>query len=246
MALFDCETTMPPIKRGGRYFFIRNGGLDNQPQLVVRDPEAAADRVLTDPNGWSANGTVALAEWASSGDGAYAVFAMQDGGSDWRTIRVMNVTTGTSLDDTVAWARFTNIAWSGDGSGFYYSRFPEPEVGDTFSSGIEGHAIYCHRVGTVQSEFRLVHAPTPGRTLLQTVDVTADGRHLIVYTSALTGGAALTVTDLAADNHVSSMIVVSHYDSWAVARQRWCDPLPCVDMPLVAGHFLYPPKFGKK
>lgn len=213
-ALFDHATATPPVEREGLYFFTRNSGLDNQAQLVVRDGSDGENRTLIDPNTWAEDGTVALAEWAPSGDGSLLAFAMQDGGSDWRTIRVMDTATGEMLDDTVEWARFTNIAWKRDSSGFYYSRFPEPEAGASFNAGIDAHAVYFHQLGTPQSEDRLVHAPLPGQPLLHTVDVTPDSRYLIVYTSALTGGAAITVTDLSAANPSPRSIVERYDASW--------------------------------
>ncbi|GGK52689.1 prolyl endopeptidase [Salinarimonas ramus] len=215
-AIFDHETATPPVERNGRYFFTRKGGLDNQQQLVMRSGLDGADRILIDPNTWSDDGTVALAEWAASADGAFVAFAVQDGGSDWRTIRVMNTSTGTILNDEVEWARFTSIAWHPDGSGFYYSRYPEAEAGAAFSAGIEGHAVYFHRIGSSQTEDRLVQAPTPGRALLHTADVTPDGRYLIVYTSALTGGVAVTVTDLSSADAAPKRLVESYEDRWTL------------------------------
>ncbi len=215
-AILDHKTLAPPVERDGRYFFTRTGGLDSQTQLLVRDGADGVDRILIDPNTWSDDGTVALAEWAASGDGAFVAFAMQDGGSDWRTIRVMNTATGEILDDKVEWARFTNIAWHPDGSGFYYSRFPEPEAGAAFGASVDGHAVYFHALGLNQSEDRLIHPPTPGKALLHTVDVTPDGRYLIVYTSALTGGVAVTVTDLSSADPAPETIVESYDDSWVL------------------------------
>lgn len=215
-AMFDHETLTPPAERDGRYFFTRTGGLDNQAQLLMREGVNGANRILIDPNTWSDDGTVALAEWAASADGAFVAFAMQDGGSDWRTIRVMETSTGEMLDDKVEWARFTTIAWHPDGSGFYYSRFPKPEAGAAFSASVEGHAVYFHRLGTNQSEDRLIHAPTPGAALLHTVDVTPDGRYLVVYTSALTGGVAVTVTDLTSADPAPRTIVDSYDDRWVL------------------------------
>lgn len=213
-AMFDHETLTPPVERDGLYFFTRTGGLDNQPQLIMREGADGANRILIDPNTWSEDGTLALAEWAASGDGAFVAFAMQDGGSDWRTILVINTSTDEIPDDKVEWARFTTIAWHPDGSGFYYSRFPEPEAGAAFSASVEGHAVYFHRLGSHQSEDRLIHAPTPGQALLHTVDVTPDGRYLIVYTSALTGGVSVTVTDLSSTNPAPRTIVESYDDRW--------------------------------
>ncbi|WP_404862551.1 prolyl oligopeptidase family protein [Georhizobium sp. MAB10] len=215
-AMFDHETLLPPVERAGKYFLIRNGGLDNQPQLLMRQGADGANRILIDPNIWSRDGTLALAEWATSSDGAFVAFALQDGGSDWRTIYVMDTSTGEMLDDKVEWARFTTIAWHPDGSGFYYSRFPEPEEGAAFSTSIEGHAVYFHRLGSDQSEDRLIHAPIPGRSLLHTADVTPDGRYLIVYSSALTGGVAVTVTDLTSETQQPRIIVKSYDDRWVL------------------------------
>lgn len=215
-AIFDHETATPPVERHCRYFFTRNSGLDNQAQLVVRQGAEGETRTLIDPNTWAQDGTVALAEWAPSPDGSRLAFAMQDGGSDWRTIRVMDTASGEMLDDTVDWARFTNIAWHPDGSGFYYSRFPEPEADAGFNAGIDAHAVWFHAVGTPQSRERLVHAPASGRPLLHTVDVTPDGRYLIVYTSALTGGTAMSVTDLSSDDASPRTIVESFDDSWVL------------------------------
>jgi prolyl oligopeptidase len=215
-AMFDHETLAPPVERDGRYFFTRTGGLDNQAQLMMRDGVDGANRILIDPNTWSDDDTVALAEWAASADGAFVAFAMQDSGSDWRTIRVMDTSTGAILDDEIEWARFTSIAWHPDGSGFYYSRFPEPEAGAAFSASVEGHAVYFHRLGSNQSEDRLIHAPTPGQALLHTVDVTPDGRFLVVYTSALTGGVGVTVTDLSSADPAPRTIVDSYDDRWVL------------------------------
>ncbi|NUB44987.1 S9 family peptidase [Fertoebacter nigrum] len=215
-AHFNHETALPPAKRNGKYFFIRNSGMDDQPRLILRDGVDGPDRVLIDPNTWSADGTTALAEWAPSSDGGHVAYAVQVGGTDWRTIRVMDTATSTILDDEIEWARFTNIAWAADGAGFYYSRFPEPAADAGFDAPIDGHAIYFHRLGTPQAEDRLIHAPTPGLPLLHTVDVTSDGRYIIIYTSALTGGAQVTVIDTN-DADLSPVTLVESYDdSWVL------------------------------
>ncbi|HEY5760501.1 MAG TPA: hypothetical protein VIU34_31970 [Steroidobacter sp.] len=88
---------------------------------------------------------IAIQEWRASKDGAYLAYAVQDGGSDWRTIRVLDVATGQTLADELKWARLTQIAWAKDGSGFYYSRYPEPTGGSDDDSGLVNHAVYFHR-----------------------------------------------------------------------------------------------------
>ena len=116
-ALFDHERLTAPQKRGERTFFKRNAGLGNQAVLVLREGMSGPDQVLIDPNGWSDDGATALAEWSPSEDGALLAFSIQNGGTDWRTIRVLDVATGAWFEDEIEWARFTNIAWAKDGSG---------------------------------------------------------------------------------------------------------------------------------
>jgi prolyl oligopeptidase len=156
-ALLDYEQFSIPIKRGGRYFFTRHSGQDNQPILIMRDGDSRDDRVLINPNVWSDDNADALAEWAVADGGRLVAYGVQTGGTDWRTIRVLDVDTSQVLDDEVQWARFTQIAWAKDASGFFYSRFPQSEGGATDIAGIVDHAVYFHALGTPQSEDRLVY-----------------------------------------------------------------------------------------
>ena len=217
-ALFDHERLTVPRRRGNRTFFTRNTGLDAQAVLVVREGEGGhgPDHVLLDPNLWSEDGTAALGEWAVSQDGTHLAFAVQDGGSDWRTIRVLDVEIGDFLQDELTQVRFSTMAWAGDGSGFFYSRFPEPAADAAFQAPVQGHAVYFHKLGTPQSQDRLVHV-TPDRPhLLHFADVTEDGRYALVTSSAGSGGNALTVLDLDDPAWVPRTVAAGLDDLWAV------------------------------
>ena len=115
--LFNCERLAIPIKKTGRYFYFRNSGADNQRTLYVRDGVDDPGRMLIDPNSWAKDGVTALAEWSASDDGASVAYAVQDGGMDWRTIKVLDVNTGKVLGDELKWARFTSFVWATDGAG---------------------------------------------------------------------------------------------------------------------------------
>ena len=182
-ALMDYERFGVPVKKGGRYFYTRNSGLQNQAVLYVRDTLQGAGRVLIDPNGWSKDGATALAEWVPAEDGKHVAYGIQDGGTDWRTLKVMEADTGRVLADEVRWAKFTGISWLKDGSGFFYSRFPAPKPGAEFQALNENQALTFHRVGTDQAQDRLVYA-TPDRPKLgHSGTVSEDGRYLIITTS---------------------------------------------------------------
>jgi prolyl oligopeptidase len=214
--LYNFEQFSIPVKQGGRYFYLYNSGLQNQPVLHVRDSVDGAGRVLIDPNRWSKDGATALAEWSASDDGKRVAYAVQDGGSDWRTIRVLDVDTGKVLEDQVKWARFTNIAWIKDGSGFFYSRYPEPKQGETFQAGVANHVVYFHALGTPQTQDRLVYATPDQPTLVHTVDITADGRYLTIYSTPVAIGNKLTIVDLQSNHWKPRKLVDTLDDQWSV------------------------------
>ncbi|MGE5721259.1 MAG: prolyl oligopeptidase family serine peptidase [Sphingomonadales bacterium] len=178
--LYDYERFGVPEKKGGRYFYAKNDGLQNQSVLYVRDSLNGPARMPIDPNTWSKDGATALAEWVASEDGRGLLYGIQDGGTDWRTLRVLDVDTGQPLPDEVKWVKFSNLAWAKDGSGFFYSRFPEPKSEQQFQSLNENQAIYFHKLGTSQGEDRLVFAEPDRPKLNNTADVSDDGRWLIV------------------------------------------------------------------
>lgn len=155
--LYNYERFTLPVKKGGRYFYLHNFGLQNQQVLYVRDSVDGAGRVLIDPNSWAEDGAIALAEWSASNDGKRVAYAVQDGGTDWRTIRVLDVNTGKVLNDEVKWSRFTNIAWTKDGAGFFYTRYPEPKPGSESQASVANHAVYFHAIDTPQAQDRLVY-----------------------------------------------------------------------------------------
>jgi prolyl oligopeptidase len=181
--LLDYERFGVPVKKGGRYFYTHNAGLQNQAVLFVRDGVAAPGRVLIDANGWSKDGATALDDWQPSEDGTKLVYSIQDGGTDWRTVKVLDVATGQVLPDTVEWVKFSGLAWARNGSGFFYSRFPEPVAGAKFQATNDNQAVYFHKLGTPQSNDRLVYATPDRPRRSHSAQVTDDGKYLVITTT---------------------------------------------------------------
>jgi prolyl oligopeptidase len=181
--LINFERIGTPRKAGNRIFYTRNDGLQNQSVLWMRDGAGAA-HVLIDPNMWAKDGATALSEWVPSDDGARLLYAVQDGGSDWRTLHVLNTATGEMLADEVKWIKYSTLSWRRDASGFFYSRFAAPEKNATFQAVNTNHAVYFHKLGTDQSADIKIYA-TPDRPQLRhSAQVTDDGAYLLITTAS--------------------------------------------------------------
>lgn len=184
-SLFDFERYGLPRKAGGRYFYTRNSGLQNQSALWVRKGVNGEQRLLLDPNTWSADSSLALAQWEPSPSGKFLAYAEQEAGSDWRRLRVVEVATGRVLDDRLDWANDTEIAWIGD-EGFLYSRFPAPAASDDARAPRFGKAVWFHRVGTAQNRDEQVHATPDHPEWSHKAQVTSDGRWAVIVSEVST------------------------------------------------------------
>jgi len=212
--LFDYERVTLPEARGNRVFFRKNSGLQNQSVLMVQDG-AGAPRPLIDPNLWAKDGATALAEWTASPDGSKVAYAIQDGGSDWRTIRVIDVASGAILSDDLDWVKFSPIAWNGVGNGFFYSRHPASPKGKDFVSAVYDHSVYFHRIGTPQSADALVFASPENRGYYNQAQTSADGRWLIVRSSTGSDDSyEIRVKDLADPAAKLTTLVPARKNDW--------------------------------
>lgn len=215
-ALLDHERVTAPVEKGGRYFYLRNSGRDSQSKLYMREGIDGPAKELIDPNPWSDDGGDALAEWAASDDGDLVAYGVQQGGTDWRTIHVLDVDTGTVLKDRVEWVRFSDIAWAPDRSGFFYARFPAPTGEGARASAISGHSVYFHAIGTDQSKDELIYTNADRPSDLVPIQRTADGRYLAIYATPGAGANALMVVDLESEDWTPRMLVRDLTADWGI------------------------------
>ena len=180
-----------PWKKGDRYFFYRNDGLQNQSVLYYKNSLDGEAVELLDPNKLSDDGTVALSTLDISDDGNYLGYAISRNGSDWQEIYVKNIATGEVLSDHLVWVKFSGIAWKDDG--FFYSRFPEPK--NELSGVNENGKLYYHKVGTDQKADKLAYQDPTNPSLSFSADVVGK-RWLVIYGSESTSGNSLYFKDL--------------------------------------------------
>ena len=196
-ALNDYEKFSAPSRKGPYVFFSRNPGLLDQSVLYVQKGDTGTPEVLIDPNTWSKDGTVRLGIFSPSADAKYAAYGISRSGSDWQELKVIEVATKRTLDDTVRWVKISGAAWHGDG--FFYSRYPEPAAGQERAGVNEHHQVYFHRVGTPQSEDVLVYEDRANPQRFHGVSTTEDQRFAILNISDRgkgKAGNALFVRDL--------------------------------------------------
>ncbi len=178
--LWDYPKYGAPFKKGGRYFFFKNSGLQNQAVLYTQASLTAAPEVLLDPNTLSADGTVALSILAFAEDGRTMVYGTSGSGSDWQEFRVRDVATRQDHSDHLKWIKFSSAAWTHDGAGFFYSRYPEPAAGaDPLLELNHNQKVYYHKLGTDQSADRLIYERPDHPDWGFGVEVSADGRYAV-------------------------------------------------------------------
>jgi prolyl oligopeptidase len=135
-----------------------------------------------------------------SPNGRYAAMAIQDGGSDWRTVKVLDLESLEELDDKLEWVKFSSLAWAADSNGFYYSRFPATEEGEEFQSLNKNQKIYFHATGTTQDADKLVYAREDKPDWLLIPEISDDGRFLIIYAQTGSGGNQMAFMNLRQDD----------------------------------------------
>ncbi len=188
------KTGLPSKHKDGKYYYYENDGLQNQSVLYRTDTLNGTPEVFLDPNTLSEDGTVALQGLSFSNNGKYAAYIISRSGSDWNEIYVMDAKTKQLLDDHIEWAKFTGADWEGDG--FYYSAYPRPEKGKEFSNANENHQIYYHKIGTPQSEDRLVYEDKANPLYFHSAYIPEDEEWMFLTAAGQGLGNALKVKNL--------------------------------------------------
>jgi prolyl oligopeptidase len=178
--LINFPRSSAPIKKGSRYFFSQNSGLQNQSVLYTRQTLTDQPAILLDPNGLSTDGTKALINQSYSHDGEFLAYGVSTGGSDWQEIKIRRISTGEDYPETIQWCKFASLAWKHDNSGLYYDRFPEPSSVPEEDQNRYSR-VYWHALGTAQSEDKCIYERADNPDLGFSPLITHDGHYLLLY-----------------------------------------------------------------
>lgn len=177
--LWNYERYDIPLKRGDRYFYLRNDGLQNQSVLYVTERLNGEPRVLLDPNKLSKDATVALGEFVPSPDGRLVAYSLSDGGTDWRSWHFRDVATGKDLPDVLRHVKFVPVAWTADSKSVYYARFPLNAEGK--GDDTRQREVFWHKLGTDAARDPLVFKVTDHPTRNPYVQISDDGRYVVFW-----------------------------------------------------------------
>jgi len=191
--LWNYEKYSAPFKEGKYTYFFKNDGLQNQ-SVLYRETQDGKSEVFLDPNTFSADGTTSLAGIDFSKDGSLAAYMISEGGSDWRKVIVLKTEDKSIVGDTLVDVKFSGISWKGN-EGFYYSSYDKPK-GSELSAMTQHHKLYFHKLGTSQSEDKLIFggSETPRRYIGGYL--TEDNRFLVITAANSTTGNELYIQDL--------------------------------------------------
>ena len=169
-----------PLRRQKTYFYTLNSGLQRQAPVYTQRAGNGETKLVLDPNALSADGTVALTAWSPSRNARYLAYAVSVSGSDWQEIRVRDLESGKDMGDTLHWAKFTDIAWTNDNRGFFYSRYAAPDSGNPLLVPSKGQKLYYHKLRTPQANDVLIWQRPDQPEWYVHGEVSDDGEFLIL------------------------------------------------------------------
>jgi prolyl oligopeptidase len=181
--LWNYPKVSAPRYEGRHWFYTRNSGLQRQSVVFTRETLNGKETIAIDPNTLSADGSIALSGFVPAPDAQHFAYGQSEGGSDWATFYVRELGTGRQLPDVIKWVKFSGIAWSEDGKGFFYGRYPEPRAGKALEDAVRDKKIYYHALGTAQSADRLIYERPGEPMLFIDADTDETGRYLFISTN---------------------------------------------------------------
>ena len=185
--LMNYERFSLPEKEGGRYFWSRNDGLQQQSVIYSATSLSEPATVALDPNTLSKDGTVALSGTVPSPKGRLLAYGISGAGSDWQTWKVRDLETGKDLQDLIEWVKFSRATWTPDGKGFFYSRYDKPKEGTALSGVNFFQKLYYHRIGTNQTADVLVAENAAEKSWGWSTEASDDQRWIIISVTSGTG-----------------------------------------------------------
>ena len=167
-----------PIRRGNKTFYYLDDGIQQQSIFMMKQCDNCQPKILIDPNKFSEDGTVSLSDISVSPNGEYLAYSISDGGSDWRTWKVLEIDTEKTTDDLIEWSKFSYATWESDSSGFYYQKYNKPE--EALSDINRSPQLFFHKLGDKQEDDVLIYEDRQNPDYSWSISVPEKGSYRIL------------------------------------------------------------------
>ncbi len=141
------------VKRGGRLFAFKNDPKLQQPMIVTlaSADDLGSERVIVDPNAIDAKGGTEIDWFVVSLDGGTLAVSLSKGGSEAGDLHLYDVATAAESGEVIPGVQKGtaggSAAFSPDGRGFWYTRYPRGSEHGPEDAGFY-QQVWFHRIGT--------------------------------------------------------------------------------------------------
>nr|XP_026689406.1 prolyl endopeptidase [Ciona intestinalis] len=183
--LYNYPKYSCPKKRGSKYFYFLNTGLQNQSVMYVQDSLDSEPKVFFDPNKLSDDGTISLSRYSFSEDGSKFCYGLSQSGSDWVTLKFKDVESGEDMEDVLNRVKFSCMSWTHDGKGLFYNSYLEQKGkadGTETTSNVDQKLFY-HRIGEKQESDILCAEFPENPKWMSGAEISDDGNYIILQVS---------------------------------------------------------------
>ena len=176
--IWVSEQISIPYKKGDKTFYFFNDGKKQQSVFMMRGCDDCEAEILLDPNQFSDDGTISLGGVSISPDGKKIAYSISDGGSDWRTWKVMDIDTKEDLVDKIEWSKFSYATWESDSSGFYYQKYEKPD--EALADVNRSPQLFFHRLSDNQKEDKLIYQDKENPERSWSISVPEEGDYRVL------------------------------------------------------------------
>ena len=176
--IWESEQISIPYRKGDKTFYFFNDGKKQQSVFMMKGCDDCEATILLDPNQFSDDGTISLGGVSVSPDGKKIAYSISDGGSDWRTWKVMDIETKEDLADKIEWSKFSYATWESDSSGFYYQKYEKPD--EVLADVNRSPQLFFHRLSDNQKEDKLIYQDKENPDRSWSISVPEEGDYRVL------------------------------------------------------------------
>jgi prolyl oligopeptidase len=171
----------PNFTKEGPYYFSFSLQSEFASAILYYKTSFDGDKMVAfDPNKWFTKNISRIDKYSLSEDARYLAVTISKSGSDWREIKVRDLSNSLDLTDKIDWVKFSDVVWFKNG--FFYSRFKQIDAAALYTATNTEQQLYYHKLGNSQNQDQLVYSVPPKASF--SFEKTSDNKHLVFYTAA--------------------------------------------------------------